>query len=177
MHTYIEPFCSTIRFLQLFFRLYGKKESVNNYRPITILPVLSKIIEKDVHHQLYILPQGEQPTGPRTSNLLTFNCSKSRLLLFGSKRRLKSPLEEAISFKYLGVIILSEDLSWGDHIKNIMSKTNQRLGLVRRIKHLLPLHARLTLHHSPMLPLFHYGDIIWGDKNNEQSSNSTKQGS
>ena len=48
MHTYIEPFCSTIRFLQLFFPVYEKKE-----RQITILPVLSKIIEKAVHHQLY----------------------------------------------------------------------------------------------------------------------------
>ena len=108
-------------------------------------------------------------------NLLTLNCSKSRFLLFESKRRLKSlgtvaiwindsPLEEAISFRYLGVI-LSEDLSWGDHVKNIMSKTNQRLGLVRRIKHPLPLHARLTLYHSLILPLFDYGGVIWGDKN------------
>ena len=47
------------------------------------------------------------------SNLLTLNCSKSRFLLFESKRRLKSLgtvaicindslLKEAISFKYLG---------------------------------------------------------------------------
>ena len=108
------------------------------------------------------------------SNLLTLNCSKSRFLLFGSRCRLKSLgtvaicindslLEEAISFKYLGVI-RSEDLSWGDHVKNIMSKPNQRLGLVRRIKHLLPLHARLTLYHSLILPLFDYSDIIWGTK-------------
>ena len=47
-----------------------------------------------------------------------------------------------------------------------MSKTNQRLGLIRRIKHLLPLHARLTLYRSLILPLFDYGDIISGDKNN-----------
>ena len=98
------------------------------------------------------------------SNLLTLNCFKSRFLLFGSKRCLKSlgtvaicindsSLEEAISFKYLGVI-LRDDLSWGDHVKNIMRKTNQQLGLVRRIKHLLPLHARLTLYHSVTLPLF-----------------------
>ena len=81
-----------------------------------------------------------------------------------------SPLEEPISYKYLGVT-LSEDLSWGDHVKNIMSKTNQRLGLVRRIKHLLPLHARLTLYRSLILPLFDYGDIIWGDKNNASLMN------
>ena len=123
------------------------------------------------------------------SNLLTLNCFKSRFLLCGRKRRLKSlgtiaicindsSLEEAISFKYLGVI-LRDDLSC--HVKNIMSNTNQQLGLVRRIKHLLPLHARLTLYHSVTLPLFDYGDIIWGNKKkcylNKRSSNSTKQGS
>ena len=74
-------------------------------------------------------------------------------------------MQDCSSFKYLGVT-LSEDLSWADHVKNIMSKTNQRLGLIRRIKHLLPLHARLTLYRSLILPLFDYGDIISGDKNN-----------
>ena len=59
-----------------------------------------------------------------------------------------------------------EDLSWNEHIKNIVNKTNQRLGLLRRIKTLLPLNARLILYHSLILPLFDYGDIIWGDKNN-----------
>ena len=115
------------------------------------------------------------------SNLLTLNCAKSRVVLFGSTRRLKSlntvsikindsPLEHANTFKYLGVT-LREDLSWNEHIKNIINKTNQRLGLLRRIKRLLPLHARLTLYHSLILPLFDYGDIIWGDKNNTQLMN------
>ena len=75
-------------------------------------------------------------------------------------------VQDCSSFKYLGVT-LSEDLSWADHVtKNIMRKTNQHLGLIRRTKHLLPLHARLTLYRSLILPLFDYGDIIWGDKNN-----------
>ena len=74
-------------------------------------------------------------------------------------------VQDCSAFKYLG-ITLSEDLSGADHIKNIMSKTNQRLGLIRRIKRLLPLHARLTLYRSLILPLSDYGDIIWGDKTN-----------
>ena len=31
----------------------GEKTDVHNYRPISILPIMSKIIEKVVHHQLY----------------------------------------------------------------------------------------------------------------------------
>ena len=110
------------------------------------------------------------------SNLLTLNCDKSRFLLFGSRQRLKSfnttsvhinrwPLERESSLKYLGVI-LNEDMSWNDHIENLIRKSNQRLGLLKRIKHLLPFDARQTLYNSLVLPLFDYGDIIWGDKNN-----------
>ena len=40
------------------------------------------------------------------------------------------------------------------------------LGVLRRVKHMLPLQARLTLYNSLVLPLFDYGDIKWGDKNN-----------
>ena len=31
---------------------------------------------------------------------------------------------------------------------------------------MLPLQSRLTLYNSLVLPLFDYGDIVWGDKNN-----------
>ena len=44
----------------------GDRASVNDYRPITILPVLSKIFEKSCSPPAVHLPQGEQPTGPRT---------------------------------------------------------------------------------------------------------------
>ena len=31
----------------------GDKSDINNYRPISILPVISKIIERALHYQLY----------------------------------------------------------------------------------------------------------------------------
>ena len=100
---------------------------------------------------------------PRKSQKVPFSHS-----WFGGGRGYKFSIyfvQDCSAFKYLG-ITLSEDLSGADHIKNIMSKTNQRLGLIRRIKRLLPLHARLTLYRSLILPLSDYGDIIWGDKTN-----------
>ena len=41
------------------------------------------------------------------------------------------------------------------------------MGLLRRVKHLLPVKARKTLYYSLVLPLFDYSDLIWGDKNNK----------
>ena len=46
------------------------------------------------------------------------------------------------------------------------SKVNQRLGLLRRIKHLLPFTARLLFYNSLVLPISDYADLVWGDKNN-----------
>lgn len=42
---------------------------------------------------------------------------------------------------------------------------NKALGLLKRIGHLLPHWARL-LSGGLVLPLFDYGDLIWGDKDN-----------
>ena len=109
-------------------------------------------------------------------NLLTLNCAKSKFLLFGGNRRLKTftnisiyvndqQLAREQTFKYLG-ITFSENLTWSDHISNVSIKINQRIGLLRRVKVFIPLKARLTIYNSLILPLFDYADIIWGDKNN-----------
>ena len=56
-------------------------------------------------------------------------------------------------------------MSWSDHIEILSRRISQRLSL-RRIRYLLPLHARLAIYNSLILPLFDYGDMAWGDKNN-----------
>ena len=58
-------------------------------------------------------------------------------------------------------------MTWhSDHISSIVSKVNQRLGVLRRVKQMLPFQSCLTLYSSLVIPLFDYGDIVWGDKNN-----------
>ena len=80
------------------------------------------------------------------------------------------PLSKTNSFKYLGVSI-QQNLTWSEHIDNISKKVNQRLGLIPRIKHLLPFQARLTLYNGRVLPLFDYSNIVWIDKNNSALTN------
>lgn len=82
-----------------------------------------------------------------SSNVLTLNRKKSKLLSFGRSQWLKSfnyifvkvnrqALERVNSLKHLGVTFI-DDLSWGNHIENIISISSQRLGLLKRIKHFL----------------------------------------
>ena len=109
-------------------------------------------------------------------NLLTLNCAKSKFLLFGSNRRLKTftnvfihinnqQLAREQTIKYLG-IIFSENLNWSDYLTDVSRKINQRIGLLRRVKDFLSVKDRLTIYNSLIVPLFDYADIIWGDKNN-----------
>ena len=53
------------------------------------------------------------------------------------------------------------------NVAAISMKINQRIGLIRRIRNLLPLQARVALYNALILPLFDYGDVKWGDKNND----------
>ena len=69
--------------LQLLPNYYGKRErwfqffqsgvqtSASNYTPNTILPVLSKIIEKSVHHQLYAFLKRETILDNRDNSFIT----------------------------------------------------------------------------------------------------------
>ena len=80
-------------------------------------------------------------------------------------------MSQETSFKYLGVT-LSSDLTWHNHIDNMTAKINQRLGVLRRVKEFIDLETRCVLYTSLVLPLFDYGDTIWGDKNNSVLMNS-----
>ena len=71
-------------------------------------------------------------------------------------------LEKVSSSKYLGVIIC-ENQSWTDHIENISSKLPKRLGVLRRIKHLLPIAQRDMVYSLMILPLImpkFYGETV-----------------
>ena len=91
-------------------------------------------------------------------NHLTLNVSKSKSMLIGSSKRLakigsvkfqieEDSLDKVETFNYLGIKI-NNHLSWEDHVDQIRSKINENLGLLRRIKHLLPQHARIMFYNS-----------------------------
>ena len=97
-------------------------------------------------------------------------------MLVGSNRKLESKMALTVSifnhnvnnvnsFKYLGIFI-SPDFTWTNHIEYIAGKINQRLGLVNRIKHLLPFSVRLLFYNSLVMPLFDLcrPSLVWGDK-------------
>ena len=63
--------------------------------------------------------------------------------------------------------IYDPSMSWTDHDDIMSKKVNQRIGVIKKIMYLLPIQARQTIYTSLIIPLFDYGHIVWGDKNNE----------
>ena len=61
---------------------------------------------------------------------------------------------------------MTSDFTYSDHVEYVISKVNRRLGLLRRIKYVLPFQARLLFYNSVVLPIFDYADLVLGDKNN-----------
>ena len=116
------------------------------------------------------------------ANKFTLNLSKIKSMLIGSHRKLANissmsismfdcNIESVNTLKYLR-IILATDFTWSDHVEHVITKVNQRLSLLRWIKHFPPLTARLLFYNNLILPVFDFADVVWGDKNNVSIMNA-----
>ena len=88
-----------------------------------------------------------------TSKMLVKNLSN----LLGTRVRLTAVivndfvLERETTFAYL-VILFHGKLFWVDHIEFMRKKVNQRLVVLRRIKHFLAFYARKLFVNTMVLP-------------------------
>ena len=89
-------------------------------------------------------------------NNLFLNIEKTEAVLFGTTANLSkvtnyqlvingSPLKRVSEFRYLG-IVLNENLSWNAQIDDIIVKVGKRLGLLRRLRRNLTMHAAETVY-------------------------------
>lgn len=64
------------------------------------------------------------------------------------------------NMKLLGVNIDSV-LNFSSHIRELCRKTSQQIGVLRRLKNLLPTHAKLQLFKPAILPHLTYCGTAW----------------
>ena len=62
--------------------------------------------------------------------------------------------------KHLGLVV-SHDLSWHGHIKEVVDKANRRLGILRGLKFKLDRLSLEIIYLGFIRPLLEYGDIVW----------------
>ena len=63
--------------------------------------------------------------------------------------------------KYFGVL-LDSNLSWKFHIYNVASKISRTVGVVTRLRHLVPRTTLLNSYQSLILPSLKHGLAAWG---------------
>ena len=72
-----------------------------------------------------------------------------------------SPITLKNHVKYLGVFIDSK-LNFHFHLNVVANKLSRALGILCKLKHVLPQSILLKLYYSLVHPLLLYGLVIWG---------------
>ena len=106
-------------------------------------------------------------------NRLTLNVEKTKYMLFRtSKKKVQTLLllqmdntiiDKVLDFNFLG-IHFNEQLNWKSHIDKLSVKCCRILGILNRLKRILPLNIKIILYNSLMLPHLNYGITLWGFK-------------
>ena len=104
------------------------------------------------------------------SNFLHINLKKSKYIIFRSSRgridRLRLyydsfELEQVTSMKYLGIII-SDTLTWHEHIKLITRKLSKISGSLYKLRRCLPKGLRKPVYYALVNSQLIYGISLWG---------------
>ena len=106
------------------------------------------------------------------ANRLSLNISKTNYILFGNRRRCLADtkfnicidgntIERVCFTKFLGVYI-DEDLNFKHHTAQISKKISKSLGILNRVKYILPRKILVTLYRTMIHPYLSYCNIIWG---------------
>ena len=111
------------------------------------------------------------------ANKLTLNAAKTKLMIFGTRYRIKraknamvkigkAPLQIVPSYKYLG-FNLDSTLSFSNHISTVSSMVAYKANLLAKIRKFLTDEVALKIYKSMILPYFDYGDVIYNQGNQE----------
>ena len=74
--------------------------------------------------------------------------------------------QEPISnFNFLG-IIMNENIKWSTHINNTSYSISKTIGIIGKLKNVLPCSVLLTKTNSLTLPHLTYGILVWGYESN-----------
>ena len=74
-------------------------------------------------------------------------------------------IEKVEEFNYLGLTI-DTNLNWKKHTEKISNKCSKTIGILNRLKHVLPLEIKIMLYNALLLPHINYCITTWGYQGN-----------
>ena len=114
-----------------------------------------------------LLANAESASGWYKANFLKGNLDKYQTMTLGSKQNPDNNLNidnyEVKSANYLKLLGVSIDnnLRFEEHINNICKKSNQRIGVLMRLKNMIPTVTKLQLYKAAILPHLTYCHLTW----------------
>ena len=106
-------------------------------------------------------------------NNLSLHLDKTKYIIFRTRgRRVQPDLDDILigghiisrvnNIPFLGITV-DELLSWKPNITNVCSKVSRGIGIISRLRFILPRNILLTLYHSIILAHLTYCNIVWGN--------------
>lgn len=106
------------------------------------------------------------------SSKLSLNCNKTVCMLFGSPGMLQkynqvhitvnnARIQQVQSTKYLGMI-LDPNLKWNLHIDHMSNRISKLVRMLSRLRHTLNISNMKIVYNAIILPIFDYGDVLYG---------------
>ena len=74
---------------------------------------------------------------------------------------LKKKIDRVKEVRFLGVIV-DEKLNWSAHINTLKSKMSRYIGILCKIKKLLPIQVKMQIFQSLIQSHLNYCSIVWG---------------
>lgn len=101
-------------------------------------------------------------------NLSKVNCDKYQAMFLGNSKGERNidldiggeKVQQSQSIKILGVN-LDENLNFRDRIRSVCKKVGGMIGILSRLKNLIPINAKLLLYKSAILPHLTYCHLVW----------------
>ena len=103
-------------------------------------------------------------------NKLSLNIKKTNYVLFSNKfskfvslSNIKIDnvkIERVFQTKFLGVVI-NEKLTWDNHILTVRNKISKGLGILSKIRNIVPCRVLISLYHALVHPHLEYCNIVW----------------
>ena len=109
-------------------------------------------------------------------NKLSLNANTTKYMLFHFPQRNIADIELTLKienhyiervedFNFLGTTI-HETLDWTPHIDKVANKISQTLGILNKLKHVLPKYILKTMYNALVVPHFNYSILLWGFNSN-----------
>ena len=106
-------------------------------------------------------------------NKLSLNIGKTKYMAFHAPQKpLKEsdylslkindiPIERCTEFNFLGTIV-NDTMNWKPHVSYLCKKLSRTVGILRKLKNMLPTNILLTIYNSLFQSYLHQNVLVWG---------------